>query len=109
MANQETYVSHVEKQKLDFEAKVLKDNKTVVFRVGTTTHFFTLEQALEMSSKLEAAVIDVNYRQEKELYPDGNIPEIVDDIRFEDCITPQQFADQEMGPTKAEKHGEDHE
>jgi hypothetical protein len=65
------------------------------------SRFLTVAQGLELASSIENAVMDMNMRK------DGI--ESAEDyfIRFEDCLTPQQYADQQMAETKADKHKDD--
>ena len=104
MANLKRSIDHREKEKADISAKVLRDDKTLVFRIDNDSRFLTVAQGLELASTIENAVMDMNMRK------DGI--ESAEDyfIRFEDCLTPQQYADKQMAETKADKHrGDGHE
>ena len=100
--------NYVDQEKITISAEVLKDDKTLVFRLTRDgvidSRFLTVEQGLELASSIENAVMDMNMRK------DGI--ESAEDyfIRFEDCLTPQQHADLQMAETKADKHrGDGHE
>ena len=100
--------NYVDQEKISISAEVLKDDKTLVFRLTRDgvidSRFLTVEQGLELASSIENAVIDMNMRK------DGI--ESAEDyfMRFEDCLTPQQHADLQMAETKADKHrGDGHE
>tara|TARA_R100000329_G_C7523572_1_gene184607 strand:+ start:207 stop:533 length:327 start_codon:yes stop_codon:yes gene_type:complete len=103
-----TSKNYTEQNEVIIEAKVLK-NKTLLFQLTSNgvidSRYLTVEQGLELASKIENAVMDMNMQM--------NGVESAEDyfnIRFEDCLTPQQFADLQMAETKEDKHrGDGHE
>ena len=119
MANLKRSIDHREKEKADISAKVLRDDKTLVFRIDNDSRFLTVAQALELASTIENAVMDMNMRKDgiesAEDFFNRHFPDTISSleslkIRFEDCLTPQQYADQQMAETKADKHrGDGHE
>jgi|TARA_R100000479_G_C6379630_1_gene200509 hypothetical protein len=102
-----TSKNYTEQNEVIIEAKVLK-NKTLLFQLTSNgvidSRYLTVEQGLELASKIENAVMDMNMQM--------NGVESAEDyfIRFEDCLTPQQYADLQMAETKEDKHrGDGHE
>ena len=102
-----TSKNYTEQNEVTIEAKVLK-NKTLLFQLTSNgvidSRYLTVEQGLELASKIENAVMDMNMQM--------NGVESAEDyfIRFEDCLTPQQYADLQMAETKEDKHrGDGHE
>ena len=83
------------------------------------SRFLTVAQGLELASSIESAVMDMNMRKDgiesAEDFFNRHFPDTISSleslkIRFEDCLTPQQYADQQMAETKADKHrGDGHE
>ena len=101
-----TSKNYTEQNEVTIEAKVLKDDKTLLFQLTSNgvidSRYLTVEQGLELASKIENAVMDMNMQM--------NGVESAEDyfnIRFEDCLTPQQYADQQMAETKEDKHRSD--
>jgi|TARA_R100001079_G_scaffold6471_1_gene3882 hypothetical protein len=115
--------NYVDQEKITISAEVLKDDKTLVFRLTRDgvidSRFLTVAQGLELASSIENAVMDMNMRKDgiesAEDYLDRHFPDTISQleslkIRFEDCLTPQQHADLQMAETKADKHrGDGHE
>ncbi len=118
-----TSKNYTEQNEVIIEAKVLKDDKTLLFQLTSNgvidSRYLTVEQGLELASKIESAVIDMNMRKDgiesAEDYFNRQFSDTMSSleslkIRFEDCLTPQQFADQQMAETKEDKHrGDGHE
>ena len=117
-----TSKNYTEQNEVTIEAKVLK-NKNLLFQLTSNgvidSRYLTVEQGLELASKIENAVMDMNMRKDgvesAEDYFNNHFPDTISSleslkIRFEDCLTPQQFADQQMAETKEDKHrGDGHE
>jgi len=118
-----TAKNYTEQNEVIIEAKVLKDDKTLLFQLTSNgvidSRYLTVEQGLELASKIESAVMDMNMRKDgvesAEDYFNNHFPDTISsleslNIRFEDCLTPQQYADQQMAETKEDKHrGDGHE
>ena len=118
-----TAKNYTEQNEVIIEAKVLKDDKTLLFQLTSNgvidSRYLTVEQGLELASKIESAVMDMNMRKDgvesAEDYLNNHFADTISSleslkIRFEDCLTPQQYADQQMAETKEDKHrGDGHE
>ena len=122
-----TTKNYVDQEKITISAEVLKDDKTLVFKLTrdgvVDSRFLTVAQALELASSIESAVMDMNFRKDgiesAEDYFNNHFLRWKADtissleslkIRFEECLTPQQHADLQMAETKADKHkGDGHE
>ena len=117
-----TSKNYTEQNEVTIEAKVSK-NKNLLFQLTSNgvidSRYLTVEQGLELASKIENAVMDMNMRKDgiesAEDYFNNHFPDTISSleslkIRFEDCLTPQQYADQQMAETKEDKHrGDGHE